>query len=116
MANTYHFKINAVDAHVSQDGLENVVYNVHYSYIGEDENGNIASQIGVQHVPYVDPENFTPFDQLTQADVISWIEPELNVAEFQQNLNAQLAELAAPTKVTLQVPESLNAATNEEIV
>ena len=30
--NTYHFKINAVDAHVSQDGLENVVYNVHWSY------------------------------------------------------------------------------------
>ena len=105
--NTYHFKINAVDAHVSQDGLENVVYNVHWSYFGEDENGNVASQIGVQHVPYVDPDNFTPFDQLTQADIIAWIEPELNVEEFQSNLDVQLAELAAPTKVTLQVPETL---------
>lgn len=109
MANTYYFKINAVDAHVNQEGLENVVYNVHWSYYGKDENGNVASQIGVQHVPSVDPENFTPFDQLTQADVIAWIEPELNVAEFQINLDAQLAELAAPTKVTLQVPESLAA-------
>jgi len=105
--NTYKFRINAVDAHVSQDGLENVVYNVHWSYIGEDENGNVASQIGVQHVPYVDPENFTSFDQLTQADIIAWIEPMLNVEEFQSNLDAQLAELAAPTKVTLQVPETL---------
>ena len=105
--NTYYFKINAVDAHVSQDGLENVIYNVHYSYFGEDENGNVASQIGVQHVPNVDPENFTAFDQLTQADIIAWIEPELPVDEFQTNLNAQLAELAAPTKVTLQVPETL---------
>ena len=105
--NTYYFKINAVDAHVSQDGLENVVYNVHWSYFGEDGNGNVASQIGVQHVPYVDPDNFTPFDQLTQTDIIAWIEPELNVAEFQTNLDAQLAELAAPTKVTLQVPETL---------
>lgn len=105
--NTYYFKINAVDAHVSQDGLENVIYNVHYSYFGEDENGNVASQIGVQHVPNVDPENFTAFDQLTQADIIAWIEPELNVEEFQANLDAQLAELAAPTKVTLQVPVSL---------
>ena len=116
MANTYYFKINAVDAHVNQEGLENVVYNVHWSYYGEDGNGNVASQIGVQHVPYVDPENFTPFDQLTQADVISWIEPELNVAEFQINLDAQLSEMATPTMVTLQVPESLGAATNEEIV
>lgn len=105
--NTYYFKINAVDAHVSQDGLENVIYNVHWSYIGEDANGNVATQIGVQHVPNVDPDNFTPFDELTQADVIAWIEPELNVAEFQTNLDSQLAELAAPTKVTLQVPETL---------
>ena len=116
MANTYHFKINAVDAHVSQDGLDNVIYNVHYSYIGEDENGNVASQIGVQHVPYVDPENFTPFDQLTQADVISWIEPQLNIEEFKSNLDAQLTEMATPTMVTLQVPESLDSPTNEEIV
>jgi hypothetical protein len=107
--NTYHFKINAVDAHVSQDGLDNVIYNVHYSYIGEDANGNVATQIGVQHLSSVDAENFMAFDQLTQADIIAWIEPELNVAEFQSNLDAQLAELAAPTKVTLQVPETLEA-------
>ena len=109
MANTYKFKINAVDAHVSQDGLDNVIYNVHWSYIGEDENGNVATQIGVQHVPYVDPDNFTAFDQLTQADVISWIEPQLDVEEFKANLDAQLAELAAPTKITLQVPEELSS-------
>jgi len=106
--NTYTFRINAVDAHVSQDGLDNVIYNVHYSYIGEDQNGNVATQIGVQHVPNVDPENFTAFDQLTQADIISWIEPTLNVEEFKANLDAQLAEIQAPTMVTLQVPESLN--------
>ena len=105
--NTYKFRINAVDAHVSQDGLDNVIYNIHWSYIGEDENGNVATQIGVQHVPNVDPDNFTSFDQLTQADIIAWIERMLNVEEFQSNLDAQLAELAAPTKVTLQVPETL---------
>ena len=105
--NTYKFHINAVDVHTQVGDLEKVVYNVHWSYIGEDENGNVATQIGVQHVPYVDPDNFTPFNQLTQSDIIAWIEPELNVAEFQSNLDAQLAELAAPTKVTLQVPETL---------
>ena len=107
--NTYYFKINAVDAHVSQDGLDNVIYNVHWSYIGEDENGNVATQIGVQHVPNVDPDNFTSFDQLTQADIIAWIEPMLDVEQFQNNLDIQLAELAAPTKVTLQVPETLES-------
>jgi hypothetical protein len=113
--NTYKFKINAVDAHVSQDGLDNVIYNVHYSYIGEDENGNVATQIGVQHVPNVNPENFVSFDKLTQADVISWIEAVLPIEEFQSNLDNQLAELSAPTKVTLSVPESIEVVDEETI-
>lgn len=107
--NTYKFHINAVDAHVSKDGLDNVIYNVHYSYIGEDANGNSTSRIGVVAVEAPDPNSFVAFDQLTQADVIAWIEPILPIDEFQSNIDLQLAELAAPTKVTLQVPESLAA-------
>lgn len=103
--NTYYFKINAVDAYVSQDGLENVIYNVHYTYYGKDENGNIASQIGVQHFPSADPDNFTPVEDLTQADIIGWLEPILPIDEFKVNLDNSLAEMAAPTKVTLQIPE-----------
>jgi len=105
MANNYYFKIDAVDAYVSQDGLENVIYNVHYRYFGENENGNITSMIGVQHFPSVDTENFVPVEQLTQADIIGWIEAVLPVEEFKANLDMTLAELAAPTKVTLQIPE-----------
>ena len=105
--NTYKFKINAVDAHVSQDGLDNVIYNVHYSYIGEDQNGNVTTRIGVHAVQPPNSDSFLPFDQLTQADVISWIESDLPVQQMQQDLDLQLAELAAPTKVTLQVPETL---------
>jgi len=105
--NTYNFHINAVDAHVSQDGLDNVIYNVHYSYIGEDANGNVTTRIGVHAVQPPSSDSFVPFDQLTQADVISWIESDLPVQQMQQDLDLQLAELAAPTKVTLQVPETL---------
>lgn len=114
--NTYYFRINAVDAHVSKDGLDNVIYNVHYSYIGEDANGNVTTRIGVHAVQAPNFDSFVPFDQLTQADVIAWIESDLPVAQMQQDLDLQLAELAAPTKVTLQVPETLDAPTNEEIV
>lgn len=105
--NTYKFHINAVDAHVSSNGLDNVIYNVHYSYIGEDNNGNSTSRIGVVAVEAPEADSFVPFDQLTQADVIAWIEPILPIDEFQSNIDLQLAELAAPTKVTLQVPETL---------
>jgi hypothetical protein len=105
MANTYFFHIEAVDAHVAQDDLENVIYNVHYSYIAQDDNENVVRQIGVQHFPSVDPENFTPIEDLRQADIISWLEEVLPVDEFKVNLDNEIAEKAAPTKVTLQIPE-----------
>mgnify|MGYP005998245815 CR=1 FL=1 len=89
MANTYTFKINAVDAHTQVGDLEKVVYNVHWSYIGEDADGNSADLIGTQTVDEPNADSFTAFDDL------------------RSTLDSELAELAAPTKVTLQVPESL---------
>ena len=105
--NTYTFKINAVDVHTQVGDLEKVVYNVHWSYIAEDEDGNQASMIGVQSVSEPDADNFTAFDSLVQADIISWIEPQFVLSEMQANLDAQIAEKVAPTKQTLQVPETL---------
>jgi len=105
--NTYKFHINAVDVHTQVGDLEKVVYNVHWSYIGEDENGNTASIIGVQSVDEPDADNFTAFESLVQSDIIGWIEPLMEIADMQANLDAQIAEKVAPTKQTLQVPETL---------
>lgn len=105
--NTYNFKINAVDVHTQVGDLEKVIYNVHWSYIGEDENGNQASMIGVEGLSEPTEGSFVAFDQLIQSDIIGWIEPLLKIEEMQSNLDAQIAEKAAPTKQTLQVPESL---------
>ena len=113
--NTYKFKINAVDVHTQVNDLEKVVYNVHWSYLAEDENGNVASMIGVQSVSEPDAENFTSFDQLTQADIISWIEPKMDLEQMQSNLDAQIAEEVAPTKLTLSVPESIEVVDEETI-
>lgn len=105
--NTYKFHINAVDVHTQVGDLEKVVYNVHWSYIGEDENGNTASIIGVQSVEEPSADSFTAFESLVQSDIIGWIEPLMEIADMQANLDAQIAEKVAPTKQTLQVPESL---------
>jgi hypothetical protein len=105
--NTYKFHINAVDVHTQVGDLEKVVYNVHWSYIGEDENGNTASMIGVQSVDEPNADNFTAFESLVQSDIIGWIEPLMEIADMQANLDAQIAEKVAPSKQTLQVPETL---------
>lgn len=113
--NTYTFRINAVDVHTQVGELEKVVYNVHWSYIGEDGNGNTASMIGTQTVDEPNADSFKAFESLVQSDIIGWIEPLMEVAEMQANLDGQLAELAAPTKQTLQVPESLDQSTDEVV-
>lgn len=105
----YYFKINAVDVHTELNGLEKVVYNVHYSYVGKDENGNIDSVIGVISVDAPDAENFKPYDSLIQADVICWIEPLIDVEPLKVSIANKIAELVAPTKLTLYVPESLDS-------
>jgi hypothetical protein len=116
--NTYTFHINAVDVHTQVGDLEKVVYNVHWSYIAEDENGNTASMIGVQSVEEPSADSFTAFESLVQSDIIGWIEPLMEIADMQSNLDAQIAEKVAPSKQTLQVPETLDAdnQTEEPIV
>lgn len=105
MANTYELKIDLVDAHVSKDGLENVIYNVYYSYYGYDENENVTKRVGVYNLAPVDPQNFVPFDQITQSDIISWIESDLPLERFRTNMDKELSEKVNPTKVSLQIPE-----------
>lgn len=103
--NTYYFKINAVDAHSVVGDLEKVIYNVHWSYFAEDQNGNIASIIGVQPLEEPNAEDFASFDSLVQSDIISWIEPFLDIDSMKATLDSKINEIVAPSKLTLQVPE-----------
>jgi hypothetical protein len=107
MANTYSFYINEVDVHTQIEDLQKVIYRVHWTYTGSDENGIEASWNGTQEISAPNPENFIAFDSLVQADIISWIEPLLNIEALQINIDTQIAEKVAPSKQTLQVPVSL---------
>lgn len=116
--NTYKWNINALDCHTSQNGLENVVYTIHWSYIGEDENGNLASMIGTQSVSEPSAESFTAFDSLAAEVVEGWLVASIGeerITEMQANLDAQIQEKVAPTRVTLQLP-SVEEAPSEPTV
>lgn len=105
--NTYKWRINALDCNVNKNDLENVVYSIHWSYIAEDENGNVASMIGVESVGEPDPSNFQSFDTLTQEIVEGWLVASIGeerIAEMQSNLDSQIQEKVTPTTVTLQLP------------
>lgn len=115
MANTYAWRINAIDCYTSKEGLEKVAYNVHWYYFATDGE-HTTSMIGVQSVGEPDPENFVAFEELTEEQVVEWITASMDVEQMQENLDTQIAELAAPSKVTLQLTLPVVEVVEEEVV
>jgi len=118
MANTYHWYIDSVDCHVNKDGLENVIYQIHYRYIAKDENDNTAFHVGIHDVSDPDPENFVAFEDLRAADVISWLESDLDIVPMQNNLDQQVDRIVNPIVVSKRLivdPEPEAPATEETV-
>ena len=104
MANTYSWRINALDAKIHEDDLDNVIYTVHYTLIGQDDSEEpvSASSIGTLGVQY-NPENpFISYDDLTKEDVVGWLEDGLDVDSMKENLDNQIELKKNPVDETLR--------------
>ena len=111
MANTYNWKINALDTYPSKDNLTDVVYNIHWGLEAvsneKDSNGvnYTAMSIGTQSIEAPNANDFTAFDKLTAEVVEKWLEDtDMDIAAVKASLDAQLGEIIAPTSVTKQLP------------
>lgn len=111
MANTYSWRINALDTYPTQDSLTDVVYNIHWGLVATsdqlDDSGNAytTSSIGTQVVAAPDADAFTSFGDLTQEIVEGWLEAsDLDVDAIKASLDAQIAEKITPTSVTKYLP------------
>jgi hypothetical protein len=111
MANTYSWRINALDTYPTRDSLTDVVYNIHWGLTATsdqlDDSGNAytASSIGTQTVAAPDAEDFTAFEDLTQIIVEAWLEAsDMDADAIKAGLDAQLVEKITPTSVTKQLP------------
>jgi len=80
-----------------QAGQENVVVNSAFTLTGTDGT-HTASIEGNQQFTYTGGE-FTPFNSLTQAEVLNWIEAALGeqgISNFKSNVQGQIDSLANP--------------------
>lgn len=107
MANTYSWTINALDAKISEGGQSNVVYTVHWSYTATDDSKDpvTASSIGTHSVSY-DGDNFIAYDDLTKANVVSWLESGLDIESMKSGLDTQINLKKNPVDVTFRSPFS----------
>jgi len=107
---TYKWIFSAFDCKISENGMQNVVTNVHWRYQGT--NVNDITQVpkayielyGTQAVPEPTPEAFIPYPDLDEQQVIGWMEEAMDVEEMQTNIANQIDAIENPTNITLPAP------------
>ena len=90
MAITYTWKVTGLTK-TNADNLQDVVIGTRWTKTGTDENGNSGTFSGA--TPFtpaqIDPSHFVNFDNLTEAIVLSWIQPVV-VGGYEQHVNEQI--------------------------
>lgn len=108
MAITNTWAVVQMDAYPEADGETDVVFNVHWTLTGTDGtySGNVY---GSQAVTYEAGSSFTPYADLTEDQVINWVQSAMGaeqVAIFEANVAEQIADQINPPVVTPDLPWS----------
>jgi hypothetical protein len=93
MANmTYTWKLTGLKKR-DTGTLEGVVYQTYWKKTGTDENGNTGEFSGA--TPFnpatVNPNDFTPYNELTEEIVLGWIQSVV-VGSYEEHVNGQIAK------------------------
>lgn len=95
-----------MDAYPEYDGETDVVFNVHWTLTGVE--GNYQGYVyGSQAVTLDSSAPFTPYADLTEAQVIGWVQAAMGpeqVAAYEDNVEQQIADQIDPPVVTPPLP------------
>ena len=106
MATEYTWSIAQLDCYPEYEGNTDVVFTAHWILTGVDgeHTGSVYGTVGL----ILDPEaSFTPFADLTEAQVIGWVHGamgEETVAAHEANVAAQIEALINPPVVRPALP------------
>lgn len=105
MSITYTWKITSIKAK-NTGGLQNAVVQTYWTKTGRDEFGNEGVFSGATPIT-VDPdaENFIPFEQLTEEQILDWIKPQV-VGHYEEHVNGQILK---------QIEEKANDSAEKEV-
>ena len=111
MSISYTWSIDQLEAYPTFESQSNVVFNVTWSYRGVDSNGVGSSRGGKTAVTYTADSPFTPFAQLTEAQVLGWVQPTITPEQMTEieagiagDISWQIAQASANNPVTPPLP------------
>jgi hypothetical protein len=112
MAVTNTWSVVRLDAYPEFDGETDVVFMVHWTLSGTETvsgttyNGGVYGSVGVT---LDEGATFTPYADLTEAQVIGWVQDALGedqVTAYEANVAQQIADQVNPPVVTPPLPWS----------
>ena len=111
MAVTNTWSVVQMDAYPEADGETDVVFNVHWTLTGTEE--TYTGSVYGSQVVSLDPEApFIPYADLTEAQVIGWVQDAMGaeqVAAYENNVAQQIANQINPPVVTPPLPWAASA-------
>jgi hypothetical protein len=106
MTITNTWAVVQMDAYPEEDGETDVVFNVHWTLTGTD--GTYSGSVYGSQAVSIDPDApFTPYADLTEAQVIGWVQAAMGaeqVAAYEANVATQIADQIDPPVVTPPLP------------
>ena len=102
MANTYTWNITNMTCLLEIDGYTDVVVQVTWKCVGTDGT-YFGEQYDINSFTF-NPSNFTPYADLTQEEVLSWVWSTVDQTAIEAVVAAQISNLANPPVVALPLP------------
>lgn len=106
MPTTYSWVISQLECYPQHEGHTDVVFTVHWRRQATD-GSHTADVYGSQAVTLDPDAPFTPYDQITKAQVEGWLEDAMGsdkVAELDANLDKQIEDQKNPPVVRPALP------------
>jgi hypothetical protein len=107
MAITYTYQIEKILTAPAVGDLTDVVTEVYYSYTGSEGTGENKVTGMINNVVLLgdpDPNNFTAFNELTEANVRDFVKAVANVELNKELVQAEIAAKKAPRNVEKTLP------------
>jgi hypothetical protein len=107
MALTYVYAVTSLKK-TTDGSIDNAVVQSTWTCTGTDADGDSGVFNGATPFPLadVDPDNFIPYEELTEADIIKWIEAVV-VGSYKEHIDGQInKQIALIKNPVVEVPSN----------
>lgn len=101
----YTWTIQSIPTYPQEAGETDVVFQVNWQCNAND-NGYSANTFGSVSVNYVDGTSFTSYSELTEEQIWSWVNPQIDREEIETNLQSLIDQQKTPKTISQPLPWS----------